>query len=248
VTDVIYEQIGREYGSTRQADPRISEAIRLALGDAESIVNIGAGAGSYEPTDIAVVPVEPSPTMIRQRAESLAPAVVGVAEELPLASRSVDAALAVLAVHHWSSWPRAFAEIRRVARKRAVFFTHDPTAGFAWLDDYFSAFRTDSTKRYPPLAEFNALGGQVTSHPVLIPADCTDGFTGAYWRRPDAYLDPTIRANMSTFALLSTYAVEAGLRSLARDLASRTWQHRYADILDLPELDVGYRIVLAEFD
>jgi SAM-dependent methyltransferase len=247
VTEAIYEQIGRKYRSTRHADPRISKEIRQALGDAESIVNIGAGVGSYEPTDLRVVPVEPSQTMIRQRPASLASAMPGFAEALPLPSRSVDAALAVLTVHHWSDRPRAFAEIRRVARKRAVFFTHDPSAGFAWLDDYFPAFRTESARRYPGLREFDSLGGRVESTPVLIPADCTDGFTGAYWRRPDLYLDPNSRANMSTFALLKADAVEEGVQALERDLSNQTWHRRYGDLLELSELDVGYRIVRAEF-
>ena len=247
MTEAIYEHIGREYRSTRHADPRISEAIRQALGDAESIVNIGAGAGSYEPAHLTVVPVEPSTTMIQQRPTSLASAVRGFAEALPLPSKSVDAALAVLTVHHWSDRPRAFAEIRRVARKRAVFFTHDPSAGFAWLDDYFPTFRIESALRYPGLSEFDGLGGRIEATPVPIPADCTDGFTGAYWRRPDLYLDPKIRANMSTFALLETNAVEEGVQALKRDLSNQTWHRRYADLLELSELDAGYRIVRAEF-
>src|SRR5207302_2464519 len=127
--------------------------------------------------DLKVVPVDPSETMIRQRSTSLPPALFGTAEKLPLPAKSVDAALAVLTSHHWRDRPAAFAEIRRVARKRAVFFTHDPDAGFGWLDDYFHGL---AGERYPRLAEFDALG-TVTVEPVPIPADCTDGFTAAYW-------------------------------------------------------------------
>jgi SAM-dependent methyltransferase len=205
------------------------------------VVNIGAGSGSYEPTDLEVVPVEPSETMIRQRPASLPPALIGNAEDLPLEAKSVDAALAVLAAHHWRDRPAAFAEIRRVARKRAVFFTHDPDASFGWLDDYFPGL---AGSRYPPLAEFDALG-RVTVEPVPIPADCTDGFTAAYWRRPDAYLDEAVRANMSTFALLDERAVAEGVARLASDLADRSWHRRYTSLLTLPELDVGYRLVVA---
>ena len=230
---------------TRRADARIADAIRTALGDAASVVNIGAGLGSYEPTDLQVVPVEPSETMIRQRPTSLPPALLGTAEKLPLPAKSADATLAVLSAHHWRDRPAAFAEIRRVARRRAVFFTHDPDASFGWLDDYFPGLAGETTSRYPRLAEFDALGG-VTVEPVPVPADCTDGFTAAYWRRPDAYLDESVRANMSTFALLDERVVADGVAWLARDLADRSWHRRYASLLTLPQLDVGYRLVAAE--
>jgi SAM-dependent methyltransferase len=219
--------------------------IRAALGDATSVVNIGAGLGSYEPTDLPVIPVEPSPLMIRQRPPSLPQALRGVAEALPLPDKSVDAALAVLTAHHWADRPAAFAEIRRVARRRAVFFTHDPDATFGWLDDYFHGLAGDRISRYPELVEFEVLG-RVTIEPVLVPADCTDGFTAAYWRRPNAYLDEGIRANMSTFALLDGRVVAHGVARLARDLADGSWHGRYASLLTLPELDVGYRLVVAD--
>ncbi|MGZ4309104.1 MAG: methyltransferase domain-containing protein [Gaiellaceae bacterium] len=238
----LYDKIGGGYTSTRRADPRIAGAIRKALGDATSVVNIGAGSGSYEPTDLEVVPVEPSETMIRQRPASLPPALRGTAEKLPLTDQSVDAALAVLAAHHWRDRPAAFAEIRRVARKRAVFFTHDPDAEFGWLGDYFPGL---AGSRYPRLAEFDALG-EVTVEPVPVPADCTDGFTAAYWRRPQAYLDESVRANMSTFALLDERVVADGVTRLTRDLADRSWHHLYGSLLTLGELDVGYRLVVAE--
>ena len=241
----VYERIGRRYASTRRADPRIAAAIRAALGDAESVVNVGAGAGSYEPTDLRVIPVEPSATMIRQRPPELPEALVGVAEELPVESQSVDAALAVLTVHHWRDRPRAFAELRRVARRRAVVFTHDPVAGFGWLERYFPALRTRSARSYPRLEEFEALGA-VSIEAVPVPADCADGFTAAFWRRPEAYLDAAVRANMSTFALLEPQVVDAGVERLARDLRSGAWQRRHGRLLELDELDVGYRLVISD--
>lgn len=241
----VYERIGRRYASTRRADPRIAAAIRAALGDAGSVVNVGAGSGSYEPTDLRVVPVEPSATMIAQRPPSLPQALVGAAEELPLESQSVDAALAVLSVHHWSDRPRAFAELRRVVRRRVVVFTHDPVAGFGWLERYFPALRTRSARRYPRLDEFAALG-PATVEAVPIPADCADGFTAAFWRRPEAYLDPAVRANMSTFALLEPQVVDAGVERLARDLRTGAWQRRHDGLLHLDELDIGYRVVRVE--
>jgi SAM-dependent methyltransferase len=240
--NVLYDRIGDAYAETRRPDPRIAKVIRVALGDAASVVNIGAGSGSYEPTDLAVVPIEPSERMIRQRPPSLPPAVRGVAEALPLPDKSVDAALAFLSAHHWADRPAAFAEIRRVVRKRAVFFTHDPEAPFGWLDDYFPGL---AGERYPGLEEFEALG-RVRVEPVPVPADCTDGFTAAYWRRPDAYLDGAVRANMSTFALLDARLVADGVARLGRDLRNGSWQSRHASLLRLPELDVGYRLVVAE--
>jgi SAM-dependent methyltransferase len=183
--------------------------------------------------------------MIRQRPPSLPPGVRGVAEALPLPDKSVDAALAVLAAHHWADRPAAFAETRRVARRRAVFFTHDPDLTFGWLDDYFPGLPAHRISRYPELVEFEALG-RVTTEPVPVPADCTDGFTGAYWRRPHAYLDDSIRANISTFALLDPLHVADGIARLTRDLADRSWHTRYASLLTLPELDVGYRLVVTE--
>src|SRR4029453_11376181 len=207
IGDLLYGRIGGGYAETRRADPRIARVIRAGLGDAASVVNIGAGSGSYEPTDLAVVPVEPSETMIRQRPGSLPPSLPGTAGAPPLPAKSVDAALAVLSAHHWRDRSAAFAEIRRVARERAVFFTHDPDASFDWLGDYFPGLGGEN--RYPPLADFAALG-RVTVDPVPVPADCTDGFTAAYWRRPDAYLDKAVRANMSTFALLDERVVADG--------------------------------------
>jgi SAM-dependent methyltransferase len=239
---VLYDRIGGAYIETRRPDPRIARVIRAALGDAASVVNIGAGSGSYEPTDLEVVPVEPSELMIRQRPASLPPAIRGVAEALPMPDKSVDAALAFLAAHHWADRPAAFAEIRRVARRRAIFYTHDPDATFAWLDDYFPGL---AGSRYPELAEFDVLG-RVTIEPVPVPADCTDGFTAAYWRRPNAYLDEAVRANMSTFALLDDRVVADGVARLERDLSDSSWQSRYASLLTLSELDVGYRLVVAE--
>jgi SAM-dependent methyltransferase len=241
----LYDRIGGGYTETRRADPRIARAIRSALGDAASVVNIGAGSGSYEPTDLRVVPVEPSETMIRQRPPSLSRALLGSAERLPLRAKSVDAALSVLAAHHWRDRPAAFAEIRRVTRRRAVFFTHDPDASFAWLDDYFPGLAGETTSRYPRLAEFDVLG-RVTVEPVPVPADCTDSFTAAHWRRPELYLDASVRANMSTFALLDADVVAAGGARLVRDLADGSWHRRYGSLLTLPELDVGYRLVVAE--
>jgi SAM-dependent methyltransferase len=185
--------------------------------------------------------------MIRQRPRSLPQALRGSAENLPLPDKSVDAALAFLSAHHWSDRRRAFTELIRVTRKRAVFFTRDPHAPFGWLDDYFPGLAGYPMSRYPGLGEFDVLG-RVAVEPVPLPGDCTDGFTAAYWQRPEAYLDESVRANMSTFALLDQRVVTAGVGRLRQDLADDSWHRRYGALLSLPRLDVGYRLVVAEIE
>lgn len=240
----VYEWIGRSYARTRRPDARIAAAIKSALGDAGSVINIGAGAGSYEPADLEVLAVDPSPTMLAQRPPGAAPALHGVAEELPVADQSFDAALAILTIHHWNDCPTAFAEILRVAKKRAVFLICLPGWPF-WLYDYFPGIPELDAARTPLLGDYKYLG-RVTCTVVPIPHDCTDGFLAAYWRRPWAYLDPTVRANISALALLSPSEVENGTARLAHDLASGQWQQRYGAVLKEREMDFGYRIIRAE--
>ncbi len=240
-----YDQIGRSYAATRSADPRIAAAILEALGDIRSLVNIGAGSGSYEPQDgIEVVAVEPSQVMIEQRPATAAPAQQGTAEALPLDDEAVDAALAILTVHHWSDIARAWTEIRRVARRRAVFFTWDPSSTGFWLTiDYFPEIQSRDINRFPTLSIFDELGS-VETRRVPVPHDCADGFLATFWRQPHAYLDPAVRANMSGFAAIGVEATKNGLHDLERDLSDGRWRSRNRSLLDLPLLDVGYRIVI----
>lgn len=237
-----YEAEGATYTDTRRPDPRIAALVEAALGGARSVVNIGAGAGSYEPRDREVVAVEPSAAMRAQRPPGLAPALAGTAEALPLADASVDAALAVLTVHHWVDLDRAFAEIRRVARERAVFVTFDPDAGGFWLEDYFPVLWAFDRPLFPAPAAFSVLG-ETEIRPLPVPHDCTDGFVGAFWRRPRAYLDPAVRRNMSGFARVPTDDLRAGLQRLAGDLATGAWARDNAGLLDRETFDVGYRLV-----
>jgi SAM-dependent methyltransferase len=240
----IYDRIGVTYAQTRRPDPRIAAAIRQALGGARSVVNVGAGSGSYEPPETALA-VEPSAVMIGQRSPGLAPAVRTTADAIPLADGEVDAALAVLTIHHWSDLERGFAEMRRVAG-RIVVLTWDP--GMAWefwlSAEYLPAQAVEwDVARCPPLDVVAGLighGAEVT--PVPVPHDCTDGFFGAFWRRPEAYLDPVVRAGISNLAQFGDELLPVFDR-LAADLASGAWHRRHADLLELPELDLGYRIV-----
>ena len=240
---MLYDRIGAGYTTTRRADPRIAARIHAALGDARTVVNVGAGTGNYEPTDRDVTAVEPSETMIAQRPPGAAPVVRASAEALPFADHSFDAAMAVLSDHHWRDRPAGLRELRRVAR-RVVVFTFDPAYVDAlWLvPGYLPGFRSLPGMT---LGEIAACLGGVDVEPVPVPHDCADGFMGAWWRRPDAYLDPRVRASISVFARLSPGEVEDCVARLGEDLASGAWRARHGDLLALDELDLGYRLLVA---
>jgi SAM-dependent methyltransferase len=242
-----YDTFGVGYASVRREDPRLAERIRAALGDARTVLNVGAGAGSYEPPDLEVTAVEPSAVMRAQRPPGAAPVVDGRAEELPFEDDSFDAAMAVLSDHHWENHERGLAELRRVARKRVVLFTWEPRSlGDSWLvRDYLPGFGRLVPPGYTLDHLLEALGGG-RIEPVPIPHDCRDGFLHAYWRRPRAYLDPQVRAGISVFRLLGPDEVADAIERLAADLNSGEWERRNGALLELDELDLGYRIVVTE--
>jgi SAM-dependent methyltransferase len=244
-----YDEIGDGYTLTRQADPRIERHIHDALGDARSVLNVGAGTGAYEPADRTVLAVEPSAVMRAQRPPGAAPCVDGLAESLPLTDDSVDAAMALMSLHHWADWRAGVKELRRVAVRRVVLFTYDP--GFAerwWLGrDYLSDLARIDARRFPAIEEqAAALGDATLIEAVPIPYDCRDGFLGAYWRRPHAYLYPDIRSGISTFQLPGADSLLDGLDRLAHDLESGRWEQRNQEILERTELDLGYRLLISE--
>ena len=240
-----YDRIGRTYSATRTTDPRIAEQIWAALGDARTIVNVGAGTGSYEPADRDVTAVEPSAVMIAQRPPDAAPAVQASAEALPFADASFDAAMAIITLHHWSDWRAGCAELRRVARDRVVVFSWDPSCvARMWIGpEYFPQCMQQDVDGFPSLADqAAALGAEVEVVPV--PWDCRDGFFGAFWRRPEAYLDPAVRAGISTLAKRSEDELAEGLARLCADLDSGAWARRHADLLERETLDLGYRLLV----
>jgi SAM-dependent methyltransferase len=240
-----YDAIGRTYTATRGTEPRIAARIWDALGDARTVVNVGAGTGSYEPPDRDLTAVEPSAVMIAQRPPGAAPAVQASAEALPFDDASFDAAMAVLTLHHWSDLRAGCAELRRVARDRVVVFSWDPTyVGRMWLGpEYFSRLAREDADGFPSLAEqADALGAEVEVVP--IPWDCRDGFFSAFWRRPEAYLDPAVRAGISTLAKRTEDELAEGLARLRADLESGAWARRHADLLERDELDLGYRLLV----
>ncbi len=242
----IYDGLGEGYALRRRPDSRIASAIVSALSDARTVVNVGAGTGSYEPTDRIVHAVEPSAVMISQRPAGAAPCVLGSAESLPFGTGAFDAAMAVLTIHHWSDWRRGLREMRRVARRRIVLVTFDAeTSGFWLTRDYFPELMTLDRQIMPKLSELAEELGDFHATPVPVPHDCADGFLGAYWRQPHIYLDPIARRSMSPFAKI---AVENGLSQLESDLRSDAWRKRNANLLDLEALDVGYRLLRWEFD
>lgn len=241
----LYDRIGPNYTATRREDPRIARAIHAALADATTVLNVGAGTGSYEPRDREVLAVEPSAVMIAQRPPGAAPVVRARAESLPFADSSFDAAMAVLSDHHWEDRPGGLRELRRVARCRAVVFTWDPRfADEFWLTrDYLPAFKALPGMAIEDVAR--CLGGaRIVAVP--IPWGCRDGFYHAFWRRPEAYLDERVRAGISVFARIDERETAAMVSRLRANLASGAWRERNADLLALEELDFGYRLLVAE--
>ena len=241
----LYDGIGRTYTATRATDPRIAAAIWDGLGDARTVVNVGAGTGNYEPPDREVTAVEPSAVMIAQRPPGAAPAVQAGAEALPFDDDSFDAAMAVLTVHHWSDWRAGIEEMHRVAR-RVVVLSWDPSfADRLWISAEYLPQVIEQEGEFPSLADQAGAARATRVTAVPVPHDCRDGFYGAYWRHPEAYLDPVARAGISVLAKRDPLELEPGLARLAEDIRSGAWAERHADLLELDELDLGYRLLVS---
>jgi SAM-dependent methyltransferase len=243
-----YDRIGLNYSEVRRADPRFEAAIWRALEDAKSVLNIGAGAGSYEPSDREVVAIEPSPVMIAQRPADAAPAIQGIAESLPLRDKSVDATMGVFTMQHWDDVDRGLAEVLRVTRERIVFLTLDlDVTAEMWLcRDYLPEIVEHDRKMFPSIAHLQAILPRLQVDAVPVPADCTDGFCVALWSRPEAHLDPGVRQASSIWHLLPASVVDSGLDRLRQDLKSGEWDRRYKQLRAQAGLDVGLRLVKAE--
>lgn len=237
-----YDQIGLTYADLRRPDARIGALIDQHLGAAETVLNVGAGAGNYEPQTRRVTALEPSATMIAQRRHGAEAVLQGTAEALPFDDDSFDAAMASLTVHHWSDLAKGLSEMRRVTRGPIVILTFDPNFAGIWLNDYFPALATLDDRNMPALDAYAPHVGPVDIHTVPIPHDCTDGFLYAYWRRPAAYLDTKARTAMSSFHALGD--VSEGLKRLETDLTSGRWHEQNADLLTRDTLDCGYRLIV----
>jgi SAM-dependent methyltransferase len=242
-----YEKSGKQYSGYRQADPRISKYIWEALGEAKTVLNIGAGAGSYEPTDRYVIAIEPSEVMRRQRPQYLPPAIRASADLLPLDDKSVDAAMAVLTVHHWPDRAKGLQEIRRVTRGPMVIMTFDASAQTEfWLFDYCPEMRVVEQKRY---GDISSIIGQLTgTHkliPIPVPSDCTDKFQVALYARPQDFLDPEIRNSQSAWKFLPPGAEDGFVQKLSADLESGAWEKRYGQLQRQPFINCQLRLLIS---
>ena len=244
--DQLYDTIGSTYTVTRRTEPRIAARIWAALGDARTVVNVGAGTGSYEPADRQVVAVEPSALMRAQRPAGAAPCLAGSAESLPFDDQSLDAAMAVCTVHHWQDPVAGLREMRRVARRVVVFLFDTSDADLFWLTrDYLP--EVTSLRMSKVLASPSELTGALGARTerVPIPWDCSDGFFEAYWRRPEAYLDEDVRRGISVWDAVGAAAEQRAVQHLRDDLASGRWADRNRILLDLDEAELGARLLIA---
>lgn len=245
--ECLYDRIGDGYAHTRVADERIGALISEALGSAVAVVNVGAGAGNYEPLDRVVTAVEPSASMIAQRPEGSAPVVRACAEALPFPDGSFDAAMAIWTVHHWADWRAGVWEMKRVSRDRVVIATWDAAYRdeFWFTREYVPEAGAADAANFPPLRDLIDLLGPAEVRPIPIPRDCSDGFMAAYWARPEAYLDASVRANISTFAYVDSDSLKQCLSKLVHDLQSGEWDRRHSHLRLRDSLDLGYRLVVA---
>jgi SAM-dependent methyltransferase len=240
----LYDTIGLDYSALRRPDPRIAAAIHAHLEGAATVLNVGAGAGSYEPRHLKVTAVEPSAAMIAQRPASDVVVIQASAEDLPFDDKSFDASMAILTVHHWSDVRKGLAEMQRVTRGPIVILTFDASNTSFWLLDYLPELATLDQQQMPCMADFEAVLGPIRRITVPIPHDCTDGMLCAYWRRPAAYLDPNLRRSMSSFWKIGD--MTGPLARLENDLRSGAWERKYARLLDRDACDFGYHLVVAD--
>jgi SAM-dependent methyltransferase len=253
----VYDTIGQGYLAHRRPEPSWEALIHQQLGDGRVVVNVGAGTGSYEPLDRDVVAVDPSSVMLSQRRSGAAPAVRASGSALPLPSDSADVAMAILTMHHWDDWKSGLSELCRVAPRRMVLtMDFEMHSRFWFLEDYVpevGLFTAQQEPGYEAVAEViggdtggGDTGSAATVIPLLVPRDMQDGVLGAYWCRPEAYLDPAVRANCSGLALADPAVVARGVAALEADLASGEWQRRHAEFDELTAIDLGYRLVVAD--
>jgi SAM-dependent methyltransferase len=244
---VDYEQHGRTYAVNRRPDPRIEARIHAALGDARTVLNVGAGSGSYEPSDRWVLAVEPSAMMRAQRPPGAAPAIDARAEALPFDDEAFDAAMASVTIHHWVSPEAGLAELRRVARGPVVVFTFDLDFLPDWQQEFLREGLEIERPRFPAIDNVTrALGGRTRVERIPTPADCADGFFEAFWNRPEALLDPGIRASQSMWALLDPGVEEQMVSRLAAALESGAWDAEHGHLRDRQSVEGALRLVVSE--
>lgn len=241
---VNYDKLAESYRSYRKPDPRIAERILFHIDDSRRILNVGAGIGSYEPEDREIVAVEPSHEMISQRKCSKAISIQGAAEYLPFKDNTFDISMAILTMHHWADLPSGLKEMVRVSTDKIILFTWIGYGNEFWLENYIPEIVGVDYELFPTLEELDRILGGVSVETIEIPHDCSDGFMCAYWRRPEAYLDPNIRKAISTFSRIPD--VQNGLDRLQDEIDSGEWRKKHARLLEKESLDLGYRLVICE--
>jgi SAM-dependent methyltransferase len=250
MSGIRYDSIGADYASTRREDHRIAELIHAALADARTVLNVGAGAGSYEPRDKHIMAVEPSPVMIAQRDPRLPPAIQSGAYPLPLEDNSLDAAMAILTIHHWDDdQERGVREMRRVARGPVVILTFDAeVSSRMWLMADYMPEVAQLDWRIFPAAETIAwwLGAEVSVREVPIARDTPDWMLGSFWAHPERVLDPQARSATSGFALMPPEVVNRVVEAVRRDLEDGTWDARHGHLRELDEYDAGLRLLVSQ--
>jgi SAM-dependent methyltransferase len=242
-----YDRIGRGYARTRREDPRLAQRIHSALGDSRTVVNVGAGTGSYEPRDRYVIAIEPSDVMASQRPPDLPPAIRSSAGTIPLRDQSVDAAMAILTLHHWDQEQElGVRELRRVTRGPIVILTYDPEiSGRMWLmADYLREVAKLDHQVFPRVEKLASwLGGTTNVATVEIPNDTPDWTLGSFWAHPERVLDPAARDATSGFARMPPAVVDRVTEAVRRDLKSGAWDRRHGHLRELPGFDAGLRLI-----
>jgi SAM-dependent methyltransferase len=243
-----YDKDGVRYSARRQTEPAIAHYIHAALHNAKTILNVGAGAGSYEPEDRYFISVEPSVSMRAQRLSNHKnPALTGRADNLPFDDKSFDAATAFLTIHHWPDIKKGLSELRRVARHQIIIMTFDPDAlDFFWNAEYFPEVIEVEKQRYPTIDRLlDMLGGKTAVHDIPVPLDCVDGFQEAFYGRPEAFLDKEVRNAMSAWGFISEEHQELMVKRLSDDLQSGEWDRKYGHLRTQPTFSGALRLIIS---
>lgn len=237
--DADYGRIGDGYTNFRQPEPEFEAAIAVALGGASTVLNVGAGAGSYEPVDREVTAVEPSPAMRAQRPPHLVEAIEGTAESLPFPDAAFDAAMTTFSVHQWKDLAAGLAQMRRVATGPVLVMTCDPDLlDRFWLNEYAPEVIATEARRYPSPREIaELLGGRTSIATLPIPLGCVDGFGEAYYGRPERLLDPAARKANSAWSFVDGGVHARFEKELSADLASGQWDRRHGHLRDAPHFE-----------
>jgi SAM-dependent methyltransferase len=243
-----YDENGRQYGGHRRTDPRIAAIVHAALGTARTILNVGAGTGSYEPPDRYVLAIEPSAAMRSQRAAHLAPAITGIAESLPLDDKAVDVSMAMVTIHHWADRQKGLQEMQRVTRQRILILSFDPDAlDQFWNVEYFPEVVATERRRYPTMDWLTSFfGGNCEVQAIPIPLDCVDGFQEAFYGRPEAFLDREVRRAQSAWGFLNDQQQDSAVRRLAADLASGAWDKKFGHLRTQASFTGALRLIVAD--